>query len=227
MGRVNNKTASSTRCCEKTPEFPLRAWVYWRAALACLVCALLLGLHAQPAHAQHHGEVSDLQLERGADGLYLTAALQLELPAIVQNALYKGISMYFLADAEVLRPRWYWTDKVVVRATRYLRLSYQPLTRRWRLAQSAAPFAATGLGVSLEQSFDDLPEALAALQRIARWKIADEGSLDDDLAYLVNFQFRLDLSQLPRPLQIGAVGGSSWNIAVTRSASLPAVEGQR
>ncbi len=168
-----------------------------------------------------------MQIERGAEGLYLTAALQLDLPLIVQDALSKGISMHFIADVEVLRQRWYWMDKVVARATRHLRLSYQPLTRRWRLAQSAAPFAATGLGVSLDQSFDDLSEVLAALQRIARWKIADEGVLDDGVPYVVNFQFRLDMSQLPRPLQIGAVGGSSWNIALTRSMRLPVQEAAR
>ncbi|MBS0507143.1 MAG: DUF4390 domain-containing protein [Proteobacteria bacterium] len=223
MGRVNT-TVSSTRCYKNPPEGPLRTWARWCAVLACLAA---LWLHAPQARAQHHGEVSELQLERDADGLYLSAALQLELPAIVQDALYKGIAMHFVAEAEVLRQRWYWTDKVVARATRYLRLSYQPLTRRWRLAQSAAPFAATGLGVSLDQSFDDLPEVLAALQRIARWKIADEGSLDDGVPYSVNFQFRLDMSQLPRPLQIGAVGGSSWNIALTRSLRLPAAEAAR
>ena len=220
MGRVN-KTVSSTHCYKNWTDSPLRAWLFRCAARASLV---VLGLLMQPVHAQSHGEIRELQLERGTDGLYLSAALQLELPTIVQDALYKGISMHFIADAEVLRPRWYWTDKVVAHATRYLRLSYQPLTRRWRLAQAAAPFAATGLGVSLEQNFDDLPEVLAALQRIARWKIADEGSLEDSLGYVVNFQFRLDMSQLPRPLQIGAVGGSSWNIALTRSTSLPAQE---
>lgn len=223
MGRVNT-TVSSTPCYKKRPESGARAWVRWCAALACL---LALCWYAPAAQAQQHGEVSDLQLERGADGLYLTAALQLELPLIVQDALSKGISMHFIADVEVLRQRWYWMDKVVAQATRHLRLSYQPLTRRWRLAQLAAPFAATGLGVTLDQSFDDLPEVLAALQRIARWKIASEDALDDGVPYVVNFQFRLDMSQLPRPLQIGAVGGSSWNIALTRSMRLPAQEAAR
>ena len=108
MGRVNT-TVSSTPCYKKRPESGARAWVRWCAALACL---LALCWYAPAAQAQQHGEVSDLQLERGADGLYLSAALRLELPTIVQDALYKGIAMHFIADAEVLRPRWYWTDKV-------------------------------------------------------------------------------------------------------------------
>ena len=98
MGRVNT-TVSSTPCYKKRPESGARAWVRWCAALACL---LALCWYAPAAQAQQHGEVSDLQLERGADGLYLSAALRLELPTIVQDALYKGISMHFIADAEVL-----------------------------------------------------------------------------------------------------------------------------
>ena len=81
--------------------------------------------------------------------------------------------------------------------------------------------------MSLDQSFDDLPEVLTALERIARWKIAEEGVIDEGQSYLVNFQFRLDMSQLPRPLQIGAVGGSSWNIALARGARLSAQEATR
>lgn len=216
MGRVNT-TVSSTPCYKKRPESGARAWVRWCAALACL---LALCWYAPAAQAQQHGEVSDLQLERGADGLYLSAALRLELPTIVQDALYKGISMHFIADAEVLRPRWYWTDKVVAHATRYVRLSYQPLTRRWRLSTSSVPFTNSGLGVVLGQNFDDLRDALSSMQRISRWKIADGEAIDADVVHTVNFRFRLDLSQLPRPLQIGAVGSAGWSLMVTRNQRL-------
>lgn len=176
---------------------------------------------------QDAGEAQGLRIERAEDGLYLGASFDFTLPDLAEDALHKGIPMFFVMEAQVRRDRWYWSDRVVAEATRYLRLSYQPLTRRWRLAQSAAPFAATGLGVSLDQSFDDLPEVLAALERIARWKIAEEGVIDEGQSYLVNFQFRLDMSQLPRPLQIGAVGGSSWNIALARGARLSAQEATR
>ena len=37
----------------------------------------------------------------------------------------------------------------------------------------------------------------------------------------VDFRFRLDTSQLPRPFQIGVVGQADWNISVERSARLP------
>lgn len=224
MGRVST-TVSFTHCCKKPPpERGARIWLHWCAVLACL---LAFWTPPTAARAQGHGEVTQLQLDHTADGLFLTAALQLELPELVEDALYKGISMYFIAEADVVRQRWYWSDKTVARATRFLRLSYQPLTRRWRLVQSSTPFAPTGLGVSLGQSFDELSDALSAMQRIARWKIADEGVLSEETPYVVNFQFRLDMSQLPRPLQISAVGRSGWSMVLAHSTRLPAAEAAR
>lgn len=166
--------------------------------------------------------VSDLRLEASDGGLYLSAALHFELPPLAEDALLKGISIYFVEEAEVLRERWYWTDKAVARATRYLRLTYQPLTRRWRLSQAAAPFSASGLGLgsSLGQTYDELGDALAAMQRIARWKIAEIDDIDRNAAHLVHLRFRLDMSQLPRPFQIGAMGRSGWDLVLSRTERL-------
>ena len=119
------------------------------------------------------------------------------------------------------RDRWYWSDRVVAEATRYLRLSYQPLTRRWRLSTSSVPFTNSGLGVVLGQNFDELDEALSAMRRVIRWRIGDADVLEPDAAHTVQLRFRLDMSQLPRPLQIGAVGRSDWNLLVFRSQRLP------
>ena len=165
-------------------------------------------------------EVSQWRLERADDGVYLSATLQFALPELAEDALYKGIPMFFVAEAQVLRERWYWSDRQVAAATRHWRLSYQPLTRRWRLSTSPAPFAKTGLGVVLGQNFDDLRDAVSAMQRISRWKIADAGEIDADVAYMVNFRFRLDMSQLPRPMQIGAVGSAGWSLVLARNQRL-------
>ncbi|WP_343593556.1 DUF4390 domain-containing protein [Paracidovorax wautersii] len=173
------------------------------------------------------GTVSDLQLDYNADGLFLSASMDFELPPLAEEALYKGISMHFVAEAVVVRERWYWSDKQVAQAVRYLRLSYQPLTRRWRVNQSTTPFGAAGLGVSLGQSYDELGDAIGAMQRIARWRIAEPGVLEAGTPYVVNYQFRLDMSQLPRPFQIGAMGRSGWSLSMSRSAELTPAEPAR
>lgn len=182
-----------------------------------------------PARAQSAGmgAVSDLQLDANPDGVFLSAYMEFELPALADEALHKGISMYFVAEAEMVRERWYWSDRQVAHAVRYLRLSYQPLTRRWRLNQSAVPFSGTGLGVALGQNFEELADALSAMQRIARWKIAEPGALEVGVPHVVHYQFRLDMSQLPRPFQIGAMGRSGWSLSMSRSAELTVAEPAR
>ncbi|SFE16393.1 DUF4390 domain-containing protein [Acidovorax konjaci] len=193
-----------------------RAW--WRALVFCMglwLCGPAL------VAAQTGGDISDLRLEASDSGLYLSASLRFDLPDQAEDALFKGISVYFIAEADVLKERWYWSDKSVARAVRYLRLSYQPLTRRWRLNQSAVPFSPNGLGVVLGQSYDELEDALASMQRIARWKIAEADDIDRQAAHVVHLRFRLDMSQLPRPFQIGAMGRSGWDLSLSRTERLP------
>jgi hypothetical protein len=110
------------------------------------------------------------------------------------------------------RPRWYWRDDRVARASREWRLSYQPLTSTWRISQG-------GLG----QSFPSLTEALATITRSAGWRIADGRDVDPDSRHYVEFSWQLDTSQLPRPMQIGlgGIGGASeWSLGVERSFKL-------
>jgi len=161
-----------------------------------------------------------LRFERAGEAVLLSAAVKFELPVVVEEALLKGIPMIFVAEADVFRERWYWTNKRVAGAERHMRLAYQPLTRRWRLNVASGLITNAGLGVALNQNFEALSEALAALQRLSRWKIADVSELDLEQRHFVAFRFRLDMSQLPRPFQIGTLGQTEWNISVSSSQPL-------
>jgi hypothetical protein len=188
------------------------AWP-WVFALVLLLCA------AGPARAdQPFAEVTQLHVERVEDGILLSATVRFDLPHAVDDALAKGIPMFFVAEASIYRDRWYWYDKRVASASRHMRLSYQPLTRRWRLQVSSSPIGQSGL--VLGQVFDTREEALAAVQRISRWRVADSAEIDAAAEHNVDFRFRLDVSQLPRPFQIGAVGHSEWNILAVRNQRL-------
>lgn len=188
---------------------------------ALLACAFLALAPLMQAHAENApAEVGSLRLEADADGVYLTTGVKFELSAIVEDALLKGIPMFFVAEADVLRDRWYWYDKRVASVARHMRLAYQPLTRGWRLNVSPNVITNVGLGVTLNQNFDSLADALAAVQRISHWKIAEASDIDADARYNVEFRFRLDVSQLPRPFQIGAVGQADWTISASRNQRL-------
>lgn len=174
--------------------------------VACLVWA------AAFARAQTQAEVTLLRAERSVNEVFVSANVHFELPAVVEDALLKGVPMYFLLEAEVYQDRWYWYDKRIASAQRQLRLAYQPLTRRWRVNPTAGGGADNTQGLSLNQSFETLAEALAAVRQVSQWKVADLAETDLTSKIKLQFRYRLDLSQLPRPFQIGAMGQSEWDI---------------
>jgi hypothetical protein len=203
----------------------------WPVVLAVLlwVCVIWTALLPVQAAAQSRSgaTITQMRLEQADDGVYLGAAVQFELPSLVEEVLDKGIAIYFVAEAEVFQERWYWTDRKVGQVARHMRLAYQPLTRRWRLNVSPVPITgAAGLGISLNQNFDTLSDALEAIKRVGRLRLGDLAEIGDEPLHQVTFRFRLDTSQLPRPFQIGVVGQADWNISAERTARLP-LEKQR
>jgi hypothetical protein len=161
-----------------------------------------------------------LRVERVENTVAISANLQFELPPSLEDALLKGVSLYFVTEVDVMRERWYFYDKRVAHAERHARLFYMPLTRRWRVNISPRPFNAGGLGMSLGQSYDTVDEAMTAVQRIAQWPIALAADIDADSKQNINLSFKLDLTQLPRPLQIGAAGQNEWNLSLSKSMRL-------
>lgn len=196
-----------TRCWKNAPLDAV-AWVL----CACLVWAA-------PAQAQVTAEVADLRIERGGEALLLSANVRFELPAVVEDALRKGVPVFFVMEADLVRERWYWVDKRLTSATRQVRLLFHPLTQRWRLG-IAPSSAAAAPAAYLSRNFDTLDDALTAVKRITGWRIAEAGEVESDARQRVDFRFRLDVSQLPRPLQIGVLGQADWSISVSASKRL-------
>lgn len=159
-------------------------------------------------------DITQLRVERADDGVYLSALVEFELAAVVEDALLKGIPVFFVVEADIYRDRWYWTSSRVTSVARTLRLAYQPLTRRWRVnIVSGLISSSAGLRATLSQNYETLPDALSAIQRVARWKIAESADIESGAAYTLDLNFRLDLSQLPRPFQIGVAGQRDWSIS--------------
>lgn len=170
----------------------------------CLLTLLWgLGVLATPALAQTV-ELKQLKLERRDGELMLDFSTRLSLGAAIEDALHRGVPMYFNAQATVYRNRWYWRDERMGRANRTWRLAYQPLTASWRLS----------LG-GLSQGYDSLSEALAPLTRVSGWRLLELDKIEPGERYYVEFSFKLDNSQLPQPMQIDL--GGDWKLSVERS----------
>ncbi len=196
-------TASFTHCFKSAWANLAKCWVIVGALLLCV----------GGAQAQSTAEAAQFRVDRIDDEISVSTVMQFELPGAVEEALIKGIPMVFVAEADVLRERWYWYDKKIISAQRQMRLAYQPLTRKWRLNINAGLGSVVPMGLALNQSLDTLNQALSVIKRVSRWKIADISELDPAVKYKVEFRFRLDLAQLPRPFQIGALGQSEWDIS--------------
>lgn len=181
---------------------------------ACLTLLLAwLGMAARPALADERIGVIAVAIEPApGGGGVLDATFEFELPQVLEEAVQKGIAIYFNIEFEVFRKRWYWLDAKAGSATLTYRLSFSPLTRQYRLARGG-----------LSQPFDSLDEALGLLKSVRQWKVIEPGQLSPRDEYEAQVRMRLDVTQLPKPFQVNAITSREWTLASDwRELSVPA-----
>jgi hypothetical protein len=172
------------RCCGKPEAFLLGF------ALLLAVCAA----RASDVTAEN------ARLIAGEDGYSLTADFAVNLNRRLKEAVNKGIALYFTADFELTRSRWYWFDQTVVRRSKTFQLSYHALTRQYRLSSGA-----------LHQSFYSLEDALWVLSHLRHWRVIEKDEIDGDVDYVASARLRLDPSQMPKTFQVSALSNRDWS----------------
>ena len=230
-------TASFTRCLPKRFDDMIHRFRGWIAGVLLAAALALQGmpLYAQPTSnveasaeqalsappVSRTGTEDGLHLQYSGDSLLLSAGMRFELPELVEDALTKGIPVHFVQMVRLSAERWYWSDKVLSEVERHLRLSYQPLTRRWRLHASTEPWSERkATGIALGVSYDSLEDALAAMQRIVHWRIAERAQLPATGSLTLEVSMGIDAAQLPRPLQIGNLGRTRWSVLAVRASKV-------
>lgn len=131
----------------------------------------------------------------------LDADIDIMLSAPLEDALHKGIPLYFLLEFELVRSRWYWFNDKAVALQQQYRLSYNALTRQYRV----------GVG-AFYQNFVALSEALQFLSKVRRREELESGALSKGSIYTAGLRLRLDTSQLPRPFNLNALGSREWSL---------------
>ena len=122
--------------------------------LLCLTASL--GFAFAPAASGDTIAVKSAELRAEDENYVLNAQFDFTFNPTLEEALQKGVSLYFVLEFELTRPRWYWLDEKVVAESVQYRISYSPLTQQYRLA--------TGL---LGQQFASLEEVEHLLSRVA------------------------------------------------------------
>jgi len=172
------------------------------AALAALLGAAVPPLAAAPDRM----ELTALDISRDEDGVYLNYAVEFGLSHAVEDALARSVPLYFVAEAQIYRDRWYWRDKRVADVSRVWRIVYQPLTGGYRVTFGG-----------LSQTFATRNEAFSVITRGSRWKLAEPGQIEEGAHHYMEFRYRLDTNLLPRPMQIGVAGQPDWQLSIMRT----------
>jgi hypothetical protein len=184
------------------PSWPKRPERGGRLLTLLLALVLACWLAAGVPAARADNQILSAEILATEEGYVVNADIDLALNSRLEDALRRGVSLYFLLELEVSRRRWYWFDEEVVQRTITYRLSYHAITRSYRLS----------IG-SLHQSFDSLEAAFRTMLRIRNWSVAERNELRPGQSYNAALRLALDTSQLPKPFQVTAIGSRDWNLA--------------
>lgn len=180
----------------------------WQAKGLALVC-LLFSVLGPPAAQAEGISINKAELRLSDDGYHLTANYSINLTFVVQQALERGISLYFVTEFLLTQPRWYWMDDEIFVGEQTAKLSYNVLTRQYRISRGA-----------LFQNFVSFEDALNMLSRQSSPAIPAElltqdtgyisGLFQNESSYIAEVRMRLDTAQLPKLLQVNAMTGKDW-----------------
>ncbi|MBU6486561.1 MAG: DUF4390 domain-containing protein [Burkholderiales bacterium] len=177
-----------------TRFFPLRLMaLLWIGLTVCLAAA-------GPARADTVA-VQRASLQADGNGWSLDARFDFELNGSLEDAVNKGVPLYFTTEFELTRPRWYWFDEQPVSVTQTLRLSFQPLTREYRVSSGG-----------LQQGFSSLADALAVIKHVTSWHVIDRNQVQPGETYAASVRMQLDTALMPKPFQVDAVNNRDWTL---------------
>ena len=167
-----------------------------RAAFLALLLLVIVPLARAEGIA-----VTSATVEPGDDGWMLDATFDMQFSQRLEEAVNRGVPLYFVVEFELSRPRWYWFDEKPVQLSQTYRISYTPLLRQYRLSVG-----------SVYQNFTRFEEVTRLLSRLRGWHVAEKGALRKDQVYQASVRMRLDTAQLPKPFQLNAISSRDWTL---------------
>ena len=181
--------------------FTTPCWKSWLSSLLTALAFTAASLASVAAHAEGM-MVKNAELVANDDWYYLHAEFDAGLNRALEDALSKGISLNFLLEFDLTRHRWYWFDESIATVRQNLRISYHALTQQYQFSSNSG-----------NKSFNTLAEAKAELNHLADWKVLDRNQLKKGTSYNAAVRMKLDVKQLPKPLQVEALGSKDWDLA--------------
>lgn len=176
----------------------------WREGLVRILVVGLLFLSGsiQSAYSEGNIQIKSFALETAETGYQINVDAAIELSSTLEQALEKGIVLYFVIKFALIDTKWYWVDDEVARSKLRIGLSYNALTRQYRLSHRTK-----------SQGFDTLAEALQVLGTQHHIPVEEKLQLRPNGEYLASLQLWLDASRLSKPFQLESLSSKEWNLS--------------
>ncbi len=146
--------------------------------------------------------IKSVSLAATEQGYTISMDSEITLNETLEQALEKGIVLYFVTKFGLLDARWYKLNEEVARSKFVVGLRYYALTRQYHLNHPV-----------FSQSYSSLNEALQALGRIRDLPLTAKAGLKPDADYVASLRIWLDLTRMPKPFQVETLGSSQWNLS--------------
>lgn len=193
-------TASSTPSCTSTRNLRPAPRTGALRRLARAVVAVLLLAGCVPGAFAGEIVAQKVELRVAEENYQPIADFSVILNPLVEQALTHGVPLYFTGEFSLIHHRWYWLNDVVSQNELTVRLSYNALTRQYRVSYGA-----------IYQNFSSLDDALHLLGHQA-FDPFPVDAIRSGVKYVLSVRMHLDLGQLPKPLQINALVNTDWEM---------------
>ena len=163
--------------------------------LALVFVATITAARASELSVKNAGLTPSLQ------GYQVNADFDIKLNSTLEEALERGVVLFFVVESRLWRPRWWWFNEAIASVQETRKLSYNSLTRQYRLS--------TG---NQYQNFNSLDDAETALAQLRNQTLAEPNALNKENRYRASVRLWLDVTQLPKPFQVKAVTATDWKL---------------
>lgn len=192
LNEMSRTRIFSQRCTDPRHTHP------WLRALVLCAALLFGGLST----AQAKIDTQYAAMTRHSDGAYaLNADFRLSLPNQLQDAINHGTALSFQVEFKLARPRWYWSNEDMLTVSREQRISYNSLTREYRVTTGIAQYR-----------YNSLSEALLNVSRVSQWRISSPNQLQTGEPYQASLRMYLNTAKLPRTYQLNSLTNQGWGL---------------
>ena len=176
-----------------------RTRLFMRAGYLAFVIGLgLLGMNN--AHADISTQYATMS--RQSDGVYaLNADFRLSMPQQLQDAINHGTPVSFQVEFNINRPRWYWSNENLISTSREQRISFNSLTREYRVTSGANQYR-----------YNTLNEALLNVSRVSQWRVLWPNQYNVGEPLEGSARIYLNTAKLPRTYQLNSLTNQGWGL---------------